>query len=70
MTSLTPILARLAENAGAADAAADLERWKAFFSVTALVVALLGFLAVLAYLFLRGNRKIHERARHLPLEEE
>ena len=67
MTSLTPILARLAENAAGA---ADLERWKAFFSVTALVVALIGFLAVLAYLFLRGNRKIHERARHLPLEED
>ena len=55
-----------------ADAAkkAEVERWKGIFSIAALVVAVVGFLAVLAYLFLRKNQGTYERARYMPLDED
>ena len=55
-----------AEAAGKARAAA----WKAIFSEAALVIAVIGFLAVIAYLLLKRNRKTYERASRLPLEED
>jgi len=67
---MSPILAGLAEKTAGAAKDADVERWKAIFSEAALVVALIGFLAVIAYLFLKRNQKVYERARHLPLEED
>lgn len=67
---MPPILASLAEKTAGAAKEADVERWKTFFSVAALVVALVGFLAVLAYLFLKRNQKVYERAKRLPLEDD
>lgn len=42
----------------------------ALFAQIALVVAILGFAGVLAYVFLRRNRKTFERARMMPLDDE
>jgi cbb3-type cytochrome oxidase subunit 3 len=67
---MLPILASLAEKTAGASKDADVERWKAIFSVAALVVALVGFLAVVAYLLLKRNRKVYERAKRLPLEDD
>jgi cbb3-type cytochrome oxidase subunit 3 len=67
---MSPILARVAEKAAGAAKDAEVEGWKSFFSVTALVIALVGFLAVIAYLFLKRNQKVYERAKHLPLEDD
>ncbi len=62
-----PAIAVLAEKAGGLSEA---EQWRGFYSLVALVIALLGFVAVLIYLFLRRNRGIHERARQMPLDED
>jgi cbb3-type cytochrome oxidase subunit 3 len=68
MMSPTPIGILIAA-AQTADPAA-VEYWKGVFSIAALVVAVVGFLAVLAYLFLRKNQATYERARHLPLDDD
>lgn len=49
---------------------AEVEHWKGILSIAALVVAVVGFLAVLAYLFLRKNQGTYERARYMPLDED
>jgi cbb3-type cytochrome oxidase subunit 3 len=53
----------------AAEAAGN-AAYKAIFSEAALVIAVIGFLAVIAGLLLKRNRKTYERASRLPLEED